>query len=222
MNRRNLSVHDPLPSPPRGEDVGRCICAGSRESQGHTLPLAGGLGGGGAADEMPLLHHASRSPLPRQAGRIGRDCARTEIEEERSVNWGPRWKTWGFRDARRIGRRIMICGPSNSGKSTLARAIGWKLDLPAIHTGPALPPAPHQLGASAQGGVRGAARCGDRGRQLGDRRQLLRRPCRSGWRGRPGSSCSAANRGGGVREMSAGRCLRRGAARASSRAISTS
>jgi adenylate kinase family enzyme len=27
----------------------------------------------------------------------------------------------------------MICGPSNSGKSTLARAIGLKLGLPAIH-----------------------------------------------------------------------------------------
>lgn len=32
-----------------------------------------------------------------------------------------------------LGPRIMICGPSNSGKSTLARAIGWKLDRPAIH-----------------------------------------------------------------------------------------
>jgi adenylate kinase family enzyme len=27
----------------------------------------------------------------------------------------------------------MICGPSNSGKSTLARAISRKLDLPAVH-----------------------------------------------------------------------------------------
>ena len=32
-----------------------------------------------------------------------------------------------------LGPRIMVCGPSNSGKSTLARAIGWKLDRPAIH-----------------------------------------------------------------------------------------
>jgi adenylate kinase family enzyme len=32
-----------------------------------------------------------------------------------------------------LGPRIMICGPSNSGKSTLARAIGWKLGLPAIY-----------------------------------------------------------------------------------------
>ena len=32
-----------------------------------------------------------------------------------------------------FGRRIMICGPSNSGKSTLAVALGRKLGLPAIH-----------------------------------------------------------------------------------------
>ncbi len=32
-----------------------------------------------------------------------------------------------------FGRRIMICGPSNSGKSTLAAAIGRKLGVPAIH-----------------------------------------------------------------------------------------
>jgi len=32
-----------------------------------------------------------------------------------------------------FGRRIMICGPSNSGKSTLAVAIGQKLGLPPIH-----------------------------------------------------------------------------------------
>jgi adenylate kinase family enzyme len=32
-----------------------------------------------------------------------------------------------------FGRRIMICGPSNSGKSTLAVAIGRKLGLPAVH-----------------------------------------------------------------------------------------
>jgi len=32
-----------------------------------------------------------------------------------------------------FGRRIMICGPSNSGKSTLAVAIGRKLGIPAIH-----------------------------------------------------------------------------------------
>jgi hypothetical protein len=32
-----------------------------------------------------------------------------------------------------FGRRIMICGPSNSGKSTLAAAIGRKLDLPVVH-----------------------------------------------------------------------------------------
>ncbi len=33
----------------------------------------------------------------------------------------------------RLGPRIMVCGPSNSGKSTLARAIGWKLGRPAVH-----------------------------------------------------------------------------------------
>ena len=32
-----------------------------------------------------------------------------------------------------LGPRIMICGPSNSGKSTLNVAIGQKLDLPVIH-----------------------------------------------------------------------------------------
>jgi adenylate kinase family enzyme len=32
-----------------------------------------------------------------------------------------------------FGRRIMICGPSNSGKSTLAVAIGRKLGVPAVH-----------------------------------------------------------------------------------------
>jgi adenylate kinase family enzyme len=32
-----------------------------------------------------------------------------------------------------LGRRIMIMGPSNSGKSTLAVALGAKLDIPAIH-----------------------------------------------------------------------------------------
>ena len=32
-----------------------------------------------------------------------------------------------------LGPRIMICGPSNSGKSTLDVAIGRKLDLPVIH-----------------------------------------------------------------------------------------
>jgi adenylate kinase family enzyme len=32
-----------------------------------------------------------------------------------------------------LGRRIMICGPSNSGKSTLAAAIGRKLTLPVVH-----------------------------------------------------------------------------------------
>lgn len=32
-----------------------------------------------------------------------------------------------------LGRRIMICGPSNSGKSTLTVAIGRKLDLPVVH-----------------------------------------------------------------------------------------
>jgi adenylate kinase family enzyme len=32
-----------------------------------------------------------------------------------------------------FGRRIMICGTSNTGKSTLAVAIGKKLGLPAIH-----------------------------------------------------------------------------------------
>jgi adenylate kinase family enzyme len=32
-----------------------------------------------------------------------------------------------------LGSRIMICGPSNSGKSTLAQAIGAKLGLPVVH-----------------------------------------------------------------------------------------
>ncbi len=32
-----------------------------------------------------------------------------------------------------LGPRIMICGPSNSGKSTLNVAIGRKLGLPVIH-----------------------------------------------------------------------------------------
>jgi adenylate kinase family enzyme len=32
-----------------------------------------------------------------------------------------------------LGDRIAICGPSNSGKSTLARAIGGKLDRPVVY-----------------------------------------------------------------------------------------
>lgn len=32
-----------------------------------------------------------------------------------------------------LGPRIMICGPSNAGKSTLNVAIGRKMDLPVIH-----------------------------------------------------------------------------------------
>tara|TARA_R110002020_G_scaffold103783_2_gene243299 strand:- start:587 stop:1138 length:552 start_codon:yes stop_codon:yes gene_type:complete len=32
-----------------------------------------------------------------------------------------------------LGRRIMVTGPSNAGKSTLAHAIGRKLAIPAIH-----------------------------------------------------------------------------------------
>jgi adenylate kinase family enzyme len=32
-----------------------------------------------------------------------------------------------------FGRRIMICGPSNSGKSTLGAAIARKLDIPTVH-----------------------------------------------------------------------------------------
>jgi adenylate kinase family enzyme len=32
-----------------------------------------------------------------------------------------------------FGRRIMILGPSNSGKSTLAFALGRRLDLPVVH-----------------------------------------------------------------------------------------
>lgn len=32
-----------------------------------------------------------------------------------------------------LGRRIMVCGPSNSGKSTLAVAIGRRLGLPVVH-----------------------------------------------------------------------------------------
>lgn len=32
-----------------------------------------------------------------------------------------------------LGRRIMILGPSNAGKSTLAVALGRRLDIPAVH-----------------------------------------------------------------------------------------
>jgi adenylate kinase family enzyme len=32
-----------------------------------------------------------------------------------------------------LGRRIMVCGPSNAGKSTLAVAVGRKLELPVSH-----------------------------------------------------------------------------------------
>ena len=32
-----------------------------------------------------------------------------------------------------FGERIMICGTSNTGKSTLAAAIGRRLDLPVVH-----------------------------------------------------------------------------------------
>lgn len=32
-----------------------------------------------------------------------------------------------------LGRRIMVLGPTNSGKSTLAAAMARKLDIPAIH-----------------------------------------------------------------------------------------
>lgn len=32
-----------------------------------------------------------------------------------------------------LGRRIMILGPTNAGKSTLAHAIGRKLDIPTVH-----------------------------------------------------------------------------------------
>ena len=38
-----------------------------------------------------------------------------------------------FQPLESLGPRIMICGPSNAGKSTLNVAIGRKLDLPAIH-----------------------------------------------------------------------------------------
>ena len=32
-----------------------------------------------------------------------------------------------------FGRRIMICGPSNSGKSTLAAAVAQQLGIPVVH-----------------------------------------------------------------------------------------
>jgi adenylate kinase family enzyme len=32
-----------------------------------------------------------------------------------------------------LGPRIMVCGPSNAGKSTLAVALGRKLGVPAVH-----------------------------------------------------------------------------------------
>lgn len=38
-----------------------------------------------------------------------------------------------FASLESFGRRIMICGPSNSGKSTLALAIAEKLDLIPVH-----------------------------------------------------------------------------------------
>ena len=38
-----------------------------------------------------------------------------------------------FPDIATLGRRIMILGPSNSGKSTLALVVGQKLGLPAVH-----------------------------------------------------------------------------------------
>ena len=33
----------------------------------------------------------------------------------------------------RLGRRIVVCGPSNAGKSTLAHAIGRKIELPVVY-----------------------------------------------------------------------------------------
>ena len=39
----------------------------------------------------------------------------------------------GFLPLSALGERIIICGPSNSGKSTLCAALGRKLDRPAIH-----------------------------------------------------------------------------------------
>jgi adenylate kinase family enzyme len=39
----------------------------------------------------------------------------------------------GFPPLESFGHRIMICGPSNAGKSTLAVAIGKKLGLPFVH-----------------------------------------------------------------------------------------
>ena len=38
-----------------------------------------------------------------------------------------------FPKAETLGSRIMICGPSNSGKSTLARALERRLGLPAVY-----------------------------------------------------------------------------------------
>ena len=32
-----------------------------------------------------------------------------------------------------LGQRIMVMGPSNAGKSTLATAIGRRLELPIVH-----------------------------------------------------------------------------------------
>ena len=36
-------------------------------------------------------------------------------------------------DLEQFGRRIMIVGPTNAGKSTLAVAIGHKLGIPPVH-----------------------------------------------------------------------------------------
>lgn len=36
-------------------------------------------------------------------------------------------------ELRDLGRRIVVCGPSNAGKSTLAVALSQKLGMPAIH-----------------------------------------------------------------------------------------
>lgn len=38
-----------------------------------------------------------------------------------------------FLPLKALGDRICIIGPSNSGKSTIARALGWKLDCPAYY-----------------------------------------------------------------------------------------
>ena len=72
-----------------------------------------------------------------------------------------------------LGPRIMICGPSNSGKSTLAVAMASKLGAEAFHVDLFRHLPDTNWVQRPRRGVRGAARRGNRRRALGDGRQLL-------------------------------------------------